>query len=1023
MKHLFKTLVIGGLFALIAGMTTSCTPDVYTGPPVLEITGPAEVKHAVSVYIPVRALALDKVAVLLKEYAETEDGKFFVAEYDDNNQPVLGDPITKAPRPQLIFRNGKTFDCGSKGLKSLHLTGNEGLRKNKKFVAFIAATISESDVNFFDGTILSIEFQTPDTYGDDDVAVISESFEGMEVEVRVPQHVKDENRRIRWGVTNLPMIGYNGNKPIAEMLHLCDAVYPASIVKNDTTLHIDHYHAYRRNEKGEIGYYKIGVDAETGKSTCVEVAPDSPEVESGEASAIQYYYNFTPGEPLVLLLAEVDYADCRWGDNEEKNPNHTIAGCDKKHATTDFGWGAGWYWYPYDMAAYKKAAGKDDSILPDMGVGGSTSNIDTDQFWHEGAWYRKIELRLPGPKVFEDGSVKVEVSNKRPDGATITLTPTGKTFCYFFSIFEDKSDYGEGYNDIVKNYFKGDESLWQWFTTSEMGSSFTIMGYLAAEGVQEILLEKYFNTLKAGSKYHIVVNAMDGSADDDGNVTPDYTAQKYQHITFSLPAYSLPAPRLSLTPVTDADKVSPYKVSYIVKNLDYANNPVRTVTFVANYTRDFEAYMKANNYTYTDMAMMNAGAGYYDLTADDLAQVNSAEGCLMEFDVYEDSEFTVAVIGWNNEGRVSNPDSDGSFATARSTKIADATPLNMDQLNSLKGDWTATAYTRTYHAADGTTSEAQKSWKVTIGDLTSPSVLTEEHYKIFEDNGVTKAATDEYFKSFKEQEAAYNKAVLGQNRVLCQGWAIDDTREMSLATPWDLFIMKDYSASVVKYLYHDFGPKWFLQTNEKGEIFVPVNYNRVQPMTCWYTGSSHYLCGANYEEQLVMLYDRDNRESVESRSLPVIVEDENTLVISSFQIDYYKGDENGELIFDDNGNPIFDKSVIFYPNVLYDYYGSPAFYNTYVISNVVLTRGWNGDTTTTEPTTPESGATTYSLSRRGVKIANGVEYKTPIRPLPHTVFVPVEKKAEVKVSTAKQPSKEEIRKNMSEYLKKFNLGR
>ncbi len=1020
MKQFFKMMFISGLIALIAGTTHSCTPDVYTGPPVLEITGPAQVNHAVSVDIPVRALALHKVAVLLKEYVETEEGKFFVTGEDNDHNPILGDPITKAPRFQLIFRNGKQFDCGSKGLKKLHLSGNEGLDRNKKFIAFIAATISDTEY-YNNGEILTVEFQTPDKYADNDVAVLRESFEGMDVHVTVPPSVKKAGRRVKWGVTNLPTYLFQGSKPIAEMLHLCDVVYPAAMFKNDTTLIINHHNVYRRNEKGEIGYYVIGTDKNTGKSTCVEVAPDAPEIATGEASVIQYYYNFTPGEPLLLMLAEVDYADCRWGDNEEKNPDHTIAGCDKKHPTTDFGWGTGWYWFPYDMNAYLKAIGRDDQ-LPDMGVGGTTSNVDPDQFWHEGAWYRKVELRLPGPKVFEDGSVKVEVSNKRPDGATLKLTPTGKTFCYFFAIYEDKSDYGEGYNDIVKNYFKGDESLWQWFTTSEMGSQFGIRGYLASEGPQEIQLEKYFTTIKANSKYHIVVNAMDGEADDDDNVFPDYTAQKFQHVTFSLPNYTLPAPRLSLTPITAEEELSPYKVAYVVKNLDYTTNPVRKITFVANYARDFESYMTTNNYTYTDMAMMNANSGYYDLSAEDLEKANSAEGCVIEFDVYEDSEFTVAVIGWNNEGRVSNPDSDGSYGTTRSTVLQDAAPLDMTLLNSLKGDWTASARTRTFNSTDGTTTEAERTWKVTIGDLTSPNALTEEHYAIFEKNGVTKTATDKYFEDFKKQEEAYNKAVLGQNRVLCQGWAIDDTRYMSMSRPWDLFIMEDYKASIVKYLYHDFGPKWFLQTNEKGEIFVPVNYNRIQPLTAWYTGSGHYLAGANYEEQLVMLYDRDNKESVETRSLPVLVtDDNNTIVVGGYTINYYKGDENGNPLYDDNGDPIFDKAVDFYPNVMYDYYGSPAFYNTYVISNVVLTRGWTEPTTPEAPTTPEEGATTYSLSRRGVKVANGVEYKTPRRPLPHTALVPAEKKVEAKTLSIKQLSREEIRRNMENYTKKFNL--
>ena len=77
------------------------------------------------------------------------------------------------------------------------------------------------------------------------------------------------------------------------------------------------------------------------------------------------------------------------------------------------------------------------------GVGGNTSNVDPDKFWHEGAWYRKIELRLPGPSQYTKGSVEITVSEKTPDSATIKFKPTGDTFAYLWSIFKETDDYGE----------------------------------------------------------------------------------------------------------------------------------------------------------------------------------------------------------------------------------------------------------------------------------------------------------------------------------------------------------------------------------------------------------------------------------------------------------------------------------------------------------------------------------------------------------------------------------------------------
>mgnify|MGYP003318012204 CR=1 FL=1 len=65
--------------------------------------------------------------------------------------------------------------------------------------------------------------------------------------------------------------------------------------------------------------------------------------------------------------------------------------------------------------------------------------------------------------------------------------------------------------------------------------------------------------------------------------------------------------------------------------------------------------------------------------------------------------------------------------------------------------------------------------------------------------------------------------------------------------------MSDYNASLVDYLFYDFGPKWFLQTDAEGNIFVPVNYNVVPPMMLWYNGLEHYLCSGNYEKGIAFL--------------------------------------------------------------------------------------------------------------------------------------------------------------------------
>jgi hypothetical protein len=483
----------------------------------------------------------------------------------------------------------------------------------------------------------------------------------------------------------------------------------------------------------------------------------------------------------------------------------------------------------------------------------------------------------------------------------------------------------------------------------------------------------------------------------------DVSAQNCQHLTFSLKEYTLPEPELQISAV---EPYSPWKVSFNVKNPNWKNNPIETVSFVANYARDFASYMKANGYSYTDMAMMNAGIASYQLSAADIELVNSNAGAVIEFDVFENSEFTAAFIGWNAEGRASNPDSETypGYATAKSLTVEPAEALDMTKLNALKGEWTATAKVNIFNAETGVHTLTDHSWKVTIGDLTSPSALSQDNYDLFERHGVSKEAADAYFAEFKEQETSYNQAVLGQNRVLCQGWAVDGDRSMSTATPWDLFIMEDYNSSATSYLFHDFGPKWFLQVNEQGNIFIPVNWNRIAPLTSWYDGQAHYLCGGNYEAGYAFPYYpyAGYNDSVEAAGLPVsISEDGNTVTITGYTVNFE--DEQG------NVTP-----VNFYPNVMYESAANGlVFYNSYVVSNVTLTRGWTA-------TASKSSVISSVKSGKLVTPKNTIG-KAPKRPYSITTFAPQQKKAKVEVSTGKyrQVTPEETRKGMEKLMKRL----
>ena len=1022
MKNLFKTLLVCLMLACVGNLTTSCMQDstsdvnnqgkpgggsngdgedeeVISGPPSFKIVGEAQVHTALSVDIPVEGENIVSFSCLVKEIYYNEAGeKSFVDGYDEKNDPILSDFGKIAAR--IVNRNGNKKNGGS-SVTNIHLDGNDGLDINKKFVAFIVAIYYDASNNqayYKDESgedVFMVEFETPDRYADDDIAVMSQSYEGMKVHVTFPESVKAKNRVLKWGVTNIAMLEYNGNPSLPELLHSSDMVYPAYIIKRDTLLDINHYNAYRRNEKGEIGYYKVG------NGYCTEVDPNSPEVISGEAGVIQYYYNFQPGEPLVLLLMEADYADCDCSD----------PACGKKHPTIDWGWGAGWYWYPYNLEAYKDAHYGGD--LPNMGVGGSTSTVDPNQFWYEGAWYRQIELRLPGPKKF-DGSVKVEFQNITTKDAEIILTPDEQTFGYFLAIYADTDEYGQGYSDMTSTYLDGDESLWQWFTTSEMGGYFGVQQVEASKGVQTIKLSEYFGTLQAGMTYHVLVNALGRVKGDDGDYVVDFSAQNFQHQTFTLKNYTKKAPNLI---VTAAEPYDPWEVKFNLKNPDWQTNRIDKVSFAVNEARMFEAYMKTYGYSYTDMAMMNAGITALKDT--DIDAINSPAGADIIFDFYEKTSVTAVFIAWNEEGRVSDPDSSEypGYATTSTLAMQPVEHIpHLSKLTALAGDWTATATVNVWDPEAQVHTPVTKSWKVTIGDLTSPDALTPEQYAIFEKYGQNKEKADAYLAEFKELEAAYNASVYGQNRVLCTGWAVSEEGELYTATPWDLFVMDGYSATTTSNLFNDFGPKWFLQVNANGDVFIPVNYTRVAPLTSWYNRQNYYLCGANYNKKYAMLYDPSDTKSVESMGIEVEIKDENTFVLKEYQIAYYQTDENNKPIVDENGEVIVEL-VSFYPNVVYELAaGGIAHYNNYVSSDVTLTRGWNPTPTPTP--SPSSASVRGSFNDKKV-VPTNVKYTTPNTHYMQTALLPMGPKVETTYLDIKQPTPEEIRKGMEEYLKKL----
>ncbi len=984
MKKLYtKFLAICCLVATVCSLTVACVTDEGIdeplGPPSMVVTGEGiVVNNAVSVDVPVDIKNLDKLGFLVEQFVELEDGEIRILEgYDAEHKPKLGRDITVLPSASQILNahrkyKGKVIE-NVRELTTLHISGNEGLDKDANFIVSIVGvrdnkyyTSDEALYPSTKGEIFQVKFKTPERYSDDDITVLREdpNGEGLDIYVYFPESVRERGNAIRWGVTDIATAIFNGNMPSAQSLYLSERTYPDYLIKKDTMLVINHHNSWRRIKEGphagEIGWY----DNNTFEEYTEEEAKNLDETKSAEP--IQYFYEFTPGTPMLLYFGEV--AQCTKENGLEPNMGWSYGANDEQ----------GWYWFPYNIEEYYNDSDKNPSL-------------DPEDYWFSvergdpyDAWHRRVTLTLAAPGVF-DGNVNVAVSNLRSNGATITFSPDDRTYMYVVGILADRDSYGGGFSDITNTFLQGREELWQWFTSSEIG--YTIAGldyYYATEGPIEIKLEQYLRSLTAGGKYHVLVNAVGSKIGDEGKVVPDFTTQNFQHIEFNLKDYKLPEPELVLTPV---EAFSPWKVGYMVHNPNYSSNPVDKVLFVANYTREWDGYMEYYGLTYYDMAMMNAGYSSYYLSDTDVKLVNSKAGAYIEFDVLENSAFKVAVMGWNKEGRGSNPDKKDSAGNYIS--VAEATSLEvtaveklptLSKIEALEGEWTASA-TISYTNGDGVEVQQKHSWPVHIGDLKTNETLSAADYELFEKNGITKENADILLAEYNEMAAKYNEIkVEGQNRVLCQGWSLDSSNDLKLASPWDLFLMENYNAPTVDYLFHDFGPKWFLQVDANGNVFVPVHSSRVQPLTRWTNGMDHYLLGYSPELQYAMNKHvlPEYADNVQAAGLPVEVsEDGNKMTIKSYDV----------TVTDEQGNN--PQSYTFYPNVAYDYFGTIYPYTVVVVSDVELTRGTAAEE---ESATPEI----QKMSSRGTPAKVSGEYTTPIRPYGRAIFLtPTKSKATV----------------------------
>ncbi len=879
---------------------------------------------------------------------------------------VLLSPEEATPSETEIFAEGTIVEWPAAETK-ITLDGQSGMVGLTDYVLYVAAKCLPAQDKFDDaiveeyyGEVITVPFTTIDYT--DDVTIFRTHSDGFEVNVKFPASVAEKGKVVKWGVTNMAM--YNskikgntwfGASADISFLELNDEVYPGYMIRRDTVLNINNDTRWVRDANGQLIF----------------------DEWTGEAN---YYWDFVaPGEPLYLIMSEAGMCE---------HP---------------YGWGMGYYEFPFDMMSYS------DAVMA-WSWGETPDFPEQDPYWEEGAWHQRILTVTDQPKPYQ-GKVNLSVADLTPHNGVVNFIPDEKNrpFMYTLALMDHAT-----YQQILDTYLEGHEEYLQWFVTSYFASM--VVGTYSVPGTvpMQVALSEFFWEINPGNVYHAFVVAMDGKEVYDemygeNVLEADPSAQSFAQITFQMPDYTIEAPVIE---VTALEPTSAFSARFNVKNV--SKIPVVEASYACNYVREFN--QELNYSTYSDIISSNKG--FADFSYNEIEAINSAEGLLVEFDSREEAQTRLAVMGWNSEGRPSNPDSeDGiAWADAWSGSIPDAERIESEYFTSLAGTWTATATVKKqqYDWQTGSYSwvdETAVSCDVVIGDVTYPETLTEEVYQIYEDNGVSKEQTDAYYAQFKEQAAHFNAKTRGQNRVLCTGWGFDISSysaqysPLRHARPWDLFIdTSGYNSSTVDVMFYDFGPKWFLQVAEDGSLFIPVNINRVAPLTSWTSGSAYYLVGANAETSTALYTPLDPMKNDDVKAwhnIPVEVSaDGNTITLKSFE----------------------HEGTTYYPNVVYDSYGQLGFFETQNFGDVVLTRK-SGEaveqTVNTAAVRRAAAAVAANKQFQQIKSANGAVY-APAKDMSKslTPLKAATQKVEFKKLNAKQFTAEQVEANLKAMAEK-----
>lgn len=534
--------------------------------------------------------------------------------------------------------------------------------------------------------------------------------------------------------------------------------------------------------------------------------------------------------------------------------------------------------------------------------------------------FQKLEFCTKEPSL-SNATVNVEIPEDEitVTDAMIYFEMSEDAHSYFYMILDNGT-----YNKILAQLLGGREDYFQWFLTSY--HAFVEWGvYPEQEDIEVSAAETFEEPLTGGETYHVLMTVF---GDEEG------ASQQFIHKTFKAKEKTKVPPVIKVTPVPSDN---PYYVTYNIKTVEDSRGnvqPIMGAYWVCNYTKDFEMMFNAD-YTYPDL-LKNLG---WTLTANEVQAVNSKEGLTLTFDTLDGMTTRFAIYGCNDEYTFNNIDeinytdgwADYTAPMADSGKAFVDSPL----FKKLEGDWTATARLKAKQQLDDESVvdyQLTHKSKITISASAPelPETLDESVYELYnnlsDDMESVKSQVNGMYAELKDLLDIFTEYRLEKNnRLLCTGFmdfdatsVVNGYNTLEYKSPYDLFVAPStkYSSVDVPMLVYDFGPKWYIEVLEDGRVVVPFSTATMPPMINWpgypfYVGA---VGGGN------VYFDA----TTAIPGFPVEVsEDYNTITIK----------------------PLVVNNVNCYMNAV-AVKSSPAGSSyevlSTVISDIVLTRGWEG---------------------------------------------------------------------------------